>query len=167
MEQAADNRFVIIGCADADKEAIARPTITYAQDAWRRLRKNPIAMASIVVLVLMVVLVIFGPLLCGWEYDYMPPTLKNLPPSAEHWFGTDMLGRDIFARVCVGGRVSLLIALVCTCVQVVVGCAYGGFMAYFGGWVDNIMMRVIEVMMSIPYLLVVIIVMMVLDTALS
>ena len=67
MEQAADNRFVIIGCADADKEAIARPTITYAQDAWRRLRKNPIAMASIVVLVLMVVLVIFGPLLCGWE----------------------------------------------------------------------------------------------------
>ena len=47
MEQAADNRFVIIGCADADKEAIARPTITYAQDAWRRLRKNPIAMASI------------------------------------------------------------------------------------------------------------------------
>ena len=110
MEQAADNRFVIIGCADADKEAIARPTITYAQDAWRRLRKNPIAMASIVVLVLMVVLVIFGPLLCGWEYDYMQPTLKNLPPSAEHWFGTDMLGRDIFARVCVGGRVSLLIA---------------------------------------------------------
>mgnify|MGYP000818445115 FL=1 len=165
MEQAADNRFVIIGCADADKEAIARPTITYAQDAWRRLRKNPIAMASIVVLVLMVVLVIFGPLLCGWEYDYMQPTLKNLPPSAEHWFGTDMLGRDIFARVCVGGRVSLLIALVCTCVQVVVGCAYGGIMAYFGGWVDNIMMRVIEVMMSIPYLLVVIIVMMVLDNS--
>ena len=60
MEQAADNRFVIIGCADADKEAIARPTITYAQDAWRRLRKNPIAMASIVVLVLMVVLVILA-----------------------------------------------------------------------------------------------------------
>ena len=112
MEQAADNRFVIIGCADADKEAIARPTITYAQDAWRRLRKNPIAMASIVVLVLMVVLVIFGPLLCGWEYDYMQPTLKNLPPCAEHWFGTDMLGRDILDRVCVGGRVSLLIALV-------------------------------------------------------
>ena len=165
MEQAADNRFVIIRCADADKEAIARPTITYAQDAWRRLRKNPIAMASIVLLVLMVVLVIFGPLLCGWEYDYMQPTLKNLPPSAEHWFGTDMLGRDIFARVCVGGRVSLLIALVCTCVQVVVGCAYGGIMAYFGGWVDNIMMRVIEVMMSIPYLLVVIIVMMVLDNS--
>ena len=84
------------------------------------------------------------PLLCGREYDYMQPTLKNLPPSAEHWFGTDMLGRDIFARVCVGGRVSLLIALVCACVRVVVGCAHGGIMTYLGGWVDNIMMRVIE-----------------------
>ena len=165
MEQAVNKRFVIIGCKDTDKEAIARPTITYGQDAWRRLKKNPIAMISLGVLVLMALVALLGPLLCGQDFAAMEPTLKNLPPCAQHWFGTDMLGRDLFARVCVGARISLLIALVCTLVQVVVGCAYGGIMAYFGGWVDNIMMRVIEVLMSLPYLLVVIIVMLVLGNS--
>ena len=165
MEQAVNKRFVIIGCKDTDKEAIARPTITYGQDAWRRLKKNPIAMISLGVLVLMALVALLGPLLCGQDFAAMEPTLKNLPPSAQHWFGTDMLGRDLFARVCVGARISLLIALVCTLVQVVVGRAYGGIMAYFGGWVDNIMMRVIEVLMSLPYLLVVIIVMLVLGNS--
>ena len=165
MEQAVNKRFVIIGCKDTDKEAIARPTITYGKDAWRRLKKNPIAMISLGVLVLMALVALLGPLLCGQDFAAMEPTLKNLPPSAQHWFGTDMLGRDLFARVCVGARISLLIALVCTLVQVVVGCAYGGIMAYFGGWVDNIMMRVIEVLMSLPYLLVVIIVMLVLGNS--
>ena len=165
MEQAVNKRFVIIGCKETDKEAIARPTITYGQDAWRRLKKNPIAMISLGVLVLMALVALLGPLLCGQDFAAMEPTLKNLPPSAQHWFGTDMLGRDLFARVCVGARISLLIALVCTLVQVVVGCAYGGIMAYFGGWVDNIMMRVIEVLMSLPYLLVVIIVMLVLGNS--
>ena len=165
MEQAVNKRFVIIGCKDTDKEAIARPTITYGQDAWRRLKKNPIAMISLGVLVLMALVALLGPLLCGQDFAAMEPTLKNLPPSAQHWFGTDMLGRDLFARVCIGARISLLIALVCTLVQVVVGCAYGGIMAYFGGWVDNIMMRVIEVLMSLPYLLVVIIVMLVLGNS--
>lgn len=165
MEQAVNKRFVIIGCKDTDKEAIARPTITYGQDAWRRLKKNPIAMISLGVLVLMALVALLGPLLCGQDFAAMEPTLKNLPPSAQHWFGTDMLGRDLFARVCVGARISLLIALVCTLVQVAVGCAYGGIMAYFGGWVDNIMMRVIEVLMSLPYLLVVIIVMLVLGNS--
>ncbi len=165
MEQAVDKRFVIEGCENTDKEVIARPTITYGQDAWRRLKKNPVAMISLVVLVLLVLVALLGPAICGQDYTYMEPMLKNQAPSAEHWFGTDMLGRDLFARVCVGARVSLLIALVCTLVQVVIGCAYGGIMAYFGGWVDSIMMRIIEVMMSIPYLLVVIIVMMVLGNS--
>ena len=165
MEKTIDPRFIIKGCENSDKEAIVRPTITYAQDAWRRLRKNPIAMISLVVLVLLVVMAVFGPTICGQDYTYMEPTLKNQPPSAEHWFGTDLLGRDLFARVWVGARVSLLIALVCTCVQVVIGCLYGGVMAYFGGWVDSIMMRIIEVMMSLPYLLVVILVMLVLGNS--
>ena len=129
MEKTIDPRFIIMGCENSDKEAIVRPTITYAQDAWRRLRKNPIAMISLVVLVLLVVMAVFGPTICGQDYTYMEPTLKNQPPSAEHWFGTDLLGRDLFARVWVGARVSLLIALVCTCVQVVIGCLYGGVMA--------------------------------------
>ncbi len=165
MEKTIDSRFVIKGCEGSDKETIARPTITYAQDAWRRLRKNPIAMISLVVLILLVIMAVFGPAICGQDPTYMEPTMKNQSPSAEHWFGTDLLGRDLFARVCVGARVSLLIALVCTCVQIVIGCLYGGIMAYFGGWVDGIMMRIIEVMMSLPYLLVVILVMLVLGNS--
>lgn len=165
MEKTVDPRFVIEGCGNTDKEAIVRPTITYAQDAWRRLRKNPVAMISLVVLVLLVLMAVLGPAICGHDYTYMEPALKNQNPSAEHWFGTDMLGRDLFARVCVGARVSLLIALVCTFVQVVVGCIYGGVMAYFGGWIDGIMMRIIEVLMSLPYLLVVILVMLVLGNS--
>lgn len=163
MDHSTD-KFVIVGCKDSDKEAIARPTITYAQDAWRRLKKNPVAVISMVVLVLLVLMAVFGPVISGHDYTAMEPALKNDSPSAEHWFGLDSLGRDLFARVCVGARVSLLIALVCTLVQVVIGSAYGGIMAYFGGWVDGIMMRIIEVLMSIPYLLVVIIVMMVLGS---
>lgn len=165
MENMVDKRFQIIGCEDTDKDSIVRPTITYTQDAWRRLKRNPVAMASLVVLVLLVLMAVLGPAICGQDSNAMEPTMKYQPPSAEHWFGLDMLGRDLFSRVCIGARVSLLIALVCTLVQVVVGCAYGGVMAYFGGWVDNIMMRIIEVMMSLPYLLVVIIVMMVLGNS--
>lgn len=167
MENAnkADARFVIEGCANQDKEAIVRPTITYAQDAWRRLKKNPVAMGSLVLLVLLAVLVLIGPALSGKDFAYIDAPLKNRAPDSEYWFGTDMLGRDIFTRVCVGARVSILVALVCTAVQVVIGCLYGGVMAYFGGWVDNVMMRVIEVLMSLPYLLVVIIVMLVLGNS--
>ena len=91
-----DKRFVITGCDDTDKEAIVRPTITYGQDAWRRLKKNPIAVLSMAILVIMLLVVLIGPLISGHDYTYIEATNKNQPPSQEHWFGTDMLGRDIF-----------------------------------------------------------------------
>ena len=160
-----NDMFEIIGCDNTDKDAILRPTITYWQDAWRRLKKNPIAMASIFVLCFMILAVIIGPMINSKDFTFIEPTLKNQGPSSEFWFGTDMLGRDLFTRVCTGAKVSILIALVCTTIQVVVGCAYGGIMAYFGGWIDDVMMRIIEVMISIPYLLVVILVMLVLGNS--
>lgn len=165
MNTVKDARFTIVGCENTDKEVIVRPTITYAQDAWRRLRKNPVAMGALVVLLLLTLMAVFGPTLCGQDYTAQNIINKNQLPSAEHWFGTDSLGRDLFARTCIGARVSLLVALCCTCVQIVVGSVYGGIMAYFGGKVDAIMMRVIEVMMSLPYLLVVLIVMLVLGNS--
>lgn len=159
MEQ--NSKFVIIGCEQSEKSSIVRPTITYAQDAWRRLRKNPIAMGALVVMILLTLMAIFGPALCGQDYTKQNIIQKNKLPSSEHWFGTDSLGRDLFARVCIGARVSILVALCCTCVQIVVGSIYGGIMAFFGGRVDSIMMRIIEVLMSLPYLLIVLIVMLV------
>lgn len=141
-----------------DKEEILRPSMTYWQDAWIRLKRNKIAMIAIVVLIIMIVMCIVGPHLSGWDYNDVNVINKNQPPSKDHWFGTDSLGRDMFSRVWMGGRVSILIGIVGAFIDITVGLIYGGISAYFGGRIDNIMMRVIEVLTSIPYLVLVVLV---------
>lgn len=145
-----------------DTDSIARPTVTYWQDAWRRLRKNPVAIFSMILLIVSFLVIVFGPVVSGQEYVAINALLKNKPANATNWFGTDILGRDLFSRVCIGARASVIVALACTGIQIVVGCAYGGIMAYFGGWVDELMMRIVELMTSIPSLLLTMLVMMVL-----
>ena len=162
MEYTAE-QFVIIGCEDTDKEAITRPTITYAQDAWRRLKKNPVAMASIGVLILLVLMAVFGPMICGQDYTAMEPTMKNLGPSAEHWFGTDAGGRDLWTRVWVGARISLIIGLGGAIVPQIIGIFLGGLSGFFGGWVDMLIMRIIDVGVCIPSLVYVTLIMLWLD----
>ncbi len=144
-----------------DAEKINRPTITYWQGAWYKLRKNPIAITAMILLAVLVFLTLFGPAIAGKDYITIAPENVNKAAGSEFWFGTDTMGRDIFSRVWVGARLSILIALVCSIVQMVAGCAYGGIMAYFGGAVDNIMMRIIEVITSFPSLLVTLLIMMV------
>jgi oligopeptide transport system permease protein len=111
-------------------------------------------------------MVIIGPNLRGYDYTVIVPKNKNLSPSTVNWFGTDNLGRDLFSRVWLGAKASLVVAIVCALLQIIVGCAYGGIMAYFGGIVDEVMMRIIEVITSIPSLLVTMLVMMVLGNSL-
>ncbi len=159
--------FRRVGHEAAQADQISRKTLTYWQDAWRRLRKNPIAVASMIALVLICVMVIIGPHIRGYDLVKMAPKLKNLPPSKEFWFGTDNMGRDLFSRVWYGARASILVALVCTAIQIAVGCAYGGVMAYFRGWVDEVLMRIIEVIDSVPSLLVTILIMIVLGNSLG
>lgn len=154
--------FKVIGCENADSDVINRPNISYFQDAWRRLKKNPVAMTSLVVLALLVIMVIVGPYINGKEFIKMNSEIGDLSPSAEYWFGTDRMGRDLFSRVWYAGRISIAIGVVATIIQVFIGSLYGGVMAYFGGWVDEVMMRVIEVVTSIPELLLIIIMTMVL-----
>ena len=153
--------FKVIGCENADSDVINRPNISYFQDAWRRLKKNPVAMTSLVVLVLLMIMVIVGPYINGKEFIKMNSELGDLPPSAEHWFGTDRTGRDLFSRVWFAGRISIAIGVVATIIQVFLGSLYGGVMAYFGGWADEVMMRVIEVITSVPELLLIILMTMV------
>ena len=162
MAQLTPEKFQIVGFTQEEANRIERPTISYWQDAWRRLKKNPIAMASLVVLAILVVLVIVGPYIRGYDYINMNVIEKNKGASAKYWFGTDSLGRDLFSRVWVGARASIVIALVATALKLVVGIFYGAAMAHFGGWVDEILMRVIEVINSVPYLLVTILIMMIL-----
>lgn len=155
--------FRIVG-ADPNPEAILRPHITYWQDAWRRLKQNKLSMFGLVLLCILTVMVIFGPMISPYDYASINPANRNQTFSATHWFGTDQLGRDYFARVWQGGRISILIGLSGAAISGVVGCLYGGLSAYFGGTVDSIMMRIVEILNSVPYLLVVILLSLVLDS---
>ena len=157
-------KFEIIGTDDFSGDIIARPKVSYWADAWRRFRENKIALVALIILVIMVIMVIIGPGISGYNFEQMSTDEINQLPSAEHWFGTDDLGRDLFARVFQGGRVSLTIGIVGAVVASVVGSIYGGIASYFGGIVDDIMMRIVEVLLSIPYLLTVILISVVTDS---
>ena len=154
--------FEVVGYSLEEANRIDRPTISYWQDAWRRLKKNPVAMASLVVLALLIVMCIIGPYIRGYDFVTKNVKMKNQGVSAEYWFGTDYLGRDLFSRVWMGARASIIIALVATALKLVVGTIYGAIMAHFGGWVDDLMMRIIEVINSLPSLLITILIMMIL-----
>src|SRR4051812_34774443 len=134
------------------------------RDAWKRLLKNKLAVFGLVVLGLMVVAVTFGPPLMaattGITPDFIPPEselIKSFPPSAQHWMGTDEAGRDMLARVLQGGRISLMVGIISTLVSLIVGVSYGAVAGYLGGRIDNIMMRIVDILYSIPYILIVIV----------
>jgi len=144
-----------------------RPSTTFWKDAWRRLKKNHVAMASVAVLLLITLMAIFAPMLSPYDYATQDIFAVNKGPSAEHWFGTDTLGRDIFTRCWIGARVSLTIALVATIINVLIGILYGGVSGYFGGKVDLIMMRGVEIIYTIPDLLWVILLMVIMGSGLN
>lgn len=158
-EEWEEDAFVTVGIDMSEVNAVTRKPITYWQDAWRRMKKNPVAMVSLGVIFVLAVLVVIGPVIRGYDYISMVPGAKNLESSAKYWWGTDSLGRDLFSRVWAGARVSFAVAISCTTIQIVVGCFYGGIMGYFGGWLDELMMRVIEILSSIPSLLLTIVIM--------
>lgn len=165
MEKIDGKMFEAVDRSTLDSESIVRPNITYWQDAWRRLKKNPIAMISLVVLILLIIMCVIGPYIRGYDFIKINSQDKNISPCSKYWFGTDNLGRDLFSRVWYGLRVSMIVAIVCAIIQVVIGSIYGGIMAYFGGWVDEILMRIIEFMNSIPSLLITILLMVVLGNS--
>ena len=164
MDKIPREKFQIIGADEAKADAIARPRVSYLQDVWRRFRQNKMALIALIILTILIVMVLIGPAISGYEFEEVDKTARNMGPSASHWFGTDKLGRDLFARVWQGGRVSILIGLVGALVSAVIGCLYGGIAAYFGGIVDDVMMRILEVIISIPYLIVVILLSVVLES---
>jgi len=142
-----------------EAEKIARPTISYWANVWRRLRSNKLAMIGFVLIVLLVIMAIIGPHINGYTYYEQDFTKKNLHPTAEHWFGTDSLGRDMFTRAWYGARISLFIGFMAALMDFLIGVLYGGISALKGGRTDNLMMRIAEVLYAIPYLLMVILIM--------
>lgn len=121
---------------------------------------EPAAACSLVVLAIVVALAIFGPLLAPRPYTALDLTHELLPPGPGHWFGTDELGRDIWARTWVGARVSLAIGAGAAALDLGIGAVYGGLAGFAGGWVDALLMRVVDVLYGIPTLLVAFLVLM-------
>ena len=129
------------------------------QDALRRLTRNKAAVVSIFLLVTIIIVAFIGPFFLKWSYSQVDWTAIRKPPdfSKGHFLGTDQNGRDMLARVLQGTQMSLIVAGVATVVSVVIGIVYGAVAGYFGGRVDAIMMRVVDVMYALPYILFVII----------
>jgi len=148
-------------------EVITRPSLTYWQDAWRRFRKNKLALVALGVLGLITIMAIVGPYMRPYSFSYQDLDHTAEPPNRNHWFGTDELGRDNFVRLWMGARISLFIGIMAALLDMLVGVTYGGISAYFGGWVDDIMQRFIEILYAIPMLLLMILLMVVIGPGLS
>ena len=121
------------------------------QIAWNRFRKNKIAMAGLIIFALIVLAVIFVSMLSGVHVNDYDFAAKNLAPSAEHWLGTDEQGRDVFFRLFLGGRISILVGVFAATLTVLFGCVIGGIAGYYGGWIDNLLMRFAEIVYSLPF----------------
>ena len=146
-------------------EDISRPSVSYWQSAWRRLRKDPLAMFGLAVIAIITLFAVFGPMMTSYTYDGQDVINQNQWPSVQHWFGTDKFGRDVFVRVLYGARISLTIGFVTALLNMVIGVLYGGISAFFGGKVDMVMMRIIDILSGIPSLLYMILIMMFLENS--
>lgn len=148
-------------------EAIVRPSVTYWQDAWRRLKKNKMAMVGLWTIVAIMLLAIFGPMVSPYSYSDQELARQNEFWSREHWLGTDDLGRDLLTRILYGARISLTVGFMASFINLTVGVVYGGVSGYYGGQVDNVMMRIVEILSAIPMLLYVILLMVILKPGLQ
>src|SRR5437867_10362298 len=155
--------------APDQRETPGRETSLW-RDAWHRLAKNRLALAGLWILVGLILICVFGPLVgflpsglrpSGLSYSYAQQDL-NLhvsPPGTKHWLGTDQLGRDVLARVMFGGRISLMVGLSATAVALTIGLLYGAVSGYFGGKLDIVMMRAVDIIYTLPFAIFVILLM--------
>lgn len=123
-------------------------------EIWRRYRKNRVAMAGLIVFLIFCLIAVFADVIV--PYDLAITQQKDarlVAPCAEHWFGTDNSGRDMFARVVHGSRYSITFAIVISLVSLLISSILGGVAGYYGGWVDNLIMRILDIFMSIPSLM--------------
>lgn len=161
-----ENDFEFVG----DKQDITKDVVAPAKPAWKdaisRFKKNKGAVIGVTCILVITLLAIFAPMFSSWKYDDVNMALKNIKPCAEHWFGTDAYGRDLWVRLWTGTRYSLFIAVVAIFIDVVIGMTYGLISGYFGGIVDSIMQRFQEVLNSIPTLVILTILLMVMKSSL-
>lgn len=132
---------------------------TLWSDAWRRLLANKAAVAGGLVLLIFILLAIFAPWIAPHSYSYQNLELGASPPSSDFLLGTDTLGRDLFSRILYGARVSLMVGFVATGVALIIGVSWGIIAGYFGGKIDSVMMRIVDVLYGLPFIIFIILLM--------
>lgn len=167
MSELNKEAFVIRGKDNVRMESISRPSLSFWQDAWRRLRKNKSAFIGLCIILLYALLAVFAPMFSPYTQSQMDADARNQFISAAHWLGTDSTGRDLWTRILMGGRVSLSIGLLSAVINMCVGAVIGGLCGYYGGRLDMIVMRIVDLLYGIPSLIITILVMMVLGKGIA
>ncbi|HHL32059.1 MAG TPA: ABC transporter permease subunit, partial [Oceanospirillales bacterium] len=146
--------------SDTNRDEMGKSLWYYAR---QRLKQNKLAYVSSMVLLIMILLIIIGPYFSPHDIEFIDWENMSVPPdvASAHYFGTDMLGRDLFVRTLQGGRISLLVGIVATLVSLLIGISYGAIAGYVGGRVDNIMMRIVDILYALPFMFLVIMLMVV------
>ncbi|WP_337103891.1 ABC transporter permease [Paenibacillus sp. YIM B09110] len=158
--------FVKLTKEEKKTETVVRESISAWKDAWLRLKANKMAMICLALLIAIVIMAIAGPWiskLAGHDFSTNHLTEKNTAPNGTYWFGTDNLGRDMFARTWMGTGISLQVGLYAALADLVVGVIMGGIMGYFGGRVDEILNRFCEIIYSIPSMLIIILLIVIME----
>jgi peptide/nickel transport system permease protein len=137
------------GATDVADLAAARPL---RKDIWRRFKRNRLAMVGLVLIVILVLVAVFASVIAPWGIAERDSGHFREPPSTRHWFGTDTVGLDVFSRVVYGARVSLKIGIAATTIALVIGLLLGAISGFFGGIIDTLIMRITDIFLAIPYI---------------
>ncbi|MBM7699574.1 ABC transporter permease [Kurthia huakuii] len=165
LPKISKDKFTIVGGKHDKTDQLAEKSVSFWKEVRLRFMHNKLAIVGFFILIIVALMAIFVPWLSPYSYREQLG-VYNAPPSAAHWFGTDDLGRDIFVRVWFGARISLFIGLSAAVIDLIIGVAWGSIAGLAGGRVDDIMMRIADVLTAVPYLLVVIILLVVLQPGL-
>ena len=161
--------FKIVGPDTTQSEVIYKPSLTFWQDGWRRFKKNKLALSFLGITLIFLFLAIFGQSLTKYSYRAQDLSAKFLSPTKGlgkgHYLGTDNLGRDLFARLSQGIRISMELSLITAAICVIFGTIYGAVSAYFGGIIDTIMTRIVEILLIIPSMIYIILLMVVMGNS--
>jgi oligopeptide transport system permease protein len=153
MSEFEQQLFIPLERSERTRGGSETETIAFWSDVWRRFRRNVPALNGVIIISLFVIFAIIGPAMKPYRYDKVDLMSTYQAPNREHWFGTDALGRDIWCRIWVGARVSLSIGIVSALSQMVIGTIIGAISGLYGGKVDMIIMRFVDILIAIPFLI--------------
>ncbi|MBI6865801.1 ABC transporter permease [Lysinibacillus fusiformis] len=159
------DKFKIVGGNHEATDKLADKSVSFWKEVFLRFSHNKMAVIGIIILVIVILMAIFVPMFSQYKSSDQLG-VYNAPPSAQFWFGTDDLGRDIFVRIWEGARISLFIGIAAAVIDLIIGVIWGSISGLSGGRVDNIMMRIADVLTAVPYLLVVIVLLVVMQPGL-